>query len=173
MKNNTKATLAAFFVFGALTACNQKPNAAVNEATQATNEIVDTVENEVELGELSITNPRARALLGGQTTTAAFMKIENDGEADKLIGASSEGLTVELHSHAMVDGMMQMRQVEAIDVAANEGVELKSGSYHIMIFNAPPSMVAGSNLKLKLKFEKAGEVEVTVPVVQDVEATAH
>ncbi|KAF0096961.1 MAG: hypothetical protein FD163_1900 [Hyphomonadaceae bacterium] len=168
MKKSTKSIFAALMVIGTLAACNQKPNSTINAATQATNEIVDTSESEVELGDLSIANPRARALLGGQTTTAAFMDIENEGAADKLISASSEGLTAELHSHAMVDGMMQMRQVAAIEVPANGVAELKPGSFHIMLFNAPATMVAGSNFKLKLKFEKAGEVEIDVPVLQDV-----
>jgi hypothetical protein len=173
MKKSSRVTIAAFLAISVLSSCNQKSSLEVNAASQATNQIVDENESETRIGELVVSNPRARALLGGQTTTAAFMDIENEGAADRLVSASSDGMVVELHSHAMVDGMMQMRKVDAIEVLANEGVELKSGSYHIMLFNAPPSMVAGTNFKLKLKFERAGELELTVPVVQDVGDSAH
>ena len=47
---------------------------------------------------------------------AAFLTIRNTGPADRLLGAESGVARTELHTHLMQDGVMRMRQVEAIEV---------------------------------------------------------
>jgi copper(I)-binding protein len=64
----------------------------------------------------------------------------------------------------MVGDVMRMRQVEEIALPAGQTVELKPGGYHLMFVGLKAPLKAGDKFPLKLRFEKAGEVEVTVNV---------
>lgn len=111
-------------------------------------------------GSLSIGNATARFLIAGRPG-AIFLNIDNTGNADKLVAASSPmSQRVELHSHTMDNGVMKMRPVEVIDVPANAMTVLKSGGYHIMVFDVNKLPEKGSAVPLTLTFEKAGEVQV-------------
>ena len=52
----------------------------------------------------------------------------------------------------------------ALPVAANGSVELKPGSYHIMLIGLKKPLKAGETIPLTLDFEKAGKVSITVPI---------
>lgn len=118
----------------------------------------------VTAGNITISGVAARFLLEGRPG-AVFFTIDNKGEADRIVAASSP-LTdrVELHTHTMSDGVMKMRQIEAIDVAAGGKTELKSGGLHIMMFGVKPLPEKGSMVPLTLTFEKAGKVDVKAMV---------
>jgi len=94
-----------------------------------------------------------------------FMKIENKGSADQLISASSPAAgEVQLHEMAMDGNVMKMRQVKDIAVPAGGAVELKPGGLHLMFMNIKAPLTAGESVPVKLKFAKAGEVELKMPV---------
>lgn len=96
---------------------------------------------------------------------ALYMKIQNGGVADKLLKAESDAAeTVELHNVTNEGGMMQMRPVPAIDVAAGGAVELKPGGFHVMLIGLKQELKPGESVHLKLTFEKAGVVQVQAPV---------
>jgi copper(I)-binding protein len=116
------------------------------------------------VGDITVSGAMARFILAGRPG-AVFLTIENKGDADRLIAASSP-LTdrVELHTHLMVYGVMKMRQIEAIDVAASGTTELKSGGLHIMMFNVDPMPENDSMVPLTLTFEKAGNVDIQAMV---------
>jgi periplasmic copper chaperone A len=107
-----------------------------------------------------------RATAPGQQVAAGFMKIDNKGNvADQLLSASSPASgEVQLHEMAMDGNVMKMRQVKDIAVPANGSVELKPGGYHLMFMSLKGPFVAGQTVPVKLKFAKAGEVEVKLPV---------
>ena len=93
------------------------------------------------------------------------MKIENKGPADKLLSASSPvSKTMELHTMSMEGNVMKMREVKAIDIPANGKVELKPGGLHLMFIDLNSQLKPGVTVPVKLKFEKAGEVEVKFKV---------
>ena len=119
---------------------------------------------QVTAGDLTIFQPMARFMVAGRPG-AVFLTIENKGEADRLLSASSP-LTgrVELHTHTMDNGVMKMRQIEVIDIAANGKTELKSGGLHIMLFGIEQLPEKGSMVPLTLTFEKAGSVEIKAMV---------
>ncbi len=116
------------------------------------------------VGDISVSGATARFIIAGRPG-AVFLTIDNAGEADRLVAASSP-LTdrVELHTHLIEDGIMKMRQIEAIDVAANSKTELKSGGHHIMLFGVETLPEKGSMVPLSLTFEKAGTVDITAMV---------
>ncbi len=114
---------------------------------------------------IKIENAYTRATVPGQQVAGGFMKIENKGVADQLIAASSPVAgEVQLHEMAMDGNVMKMRQVKDIVVPAGGAVELKPGGLHLMFINIKAPLSAGETVPLKLKFAKAGDVEVKMPV---------
>ena len=117
------------------------------------------------VGGLEIDDAFTRATAPGQQVAGGFLKIENKGVADQLISASSPVAgEVQLHEMAMEGNVMKMRQVEDIAVPANGVVQLKPGGYHLMFLNLKGPFVVGESIPVKLKFAKAGDVEVKFPV---------
>ena len=116
-------------------------------------------------GAIKIENAYTRATVPGQQVAGGFMKIENKGTADQLISASSPAAgEVQLHEMAMDGNVMKMRQVKDIVLPAGGAVELKPGGLHLMFMNIKAPLAAGQTVPVKLKFAKAGEVEVKMPV---------
>jgi copper(I)-binding protein len=117
------------------------------------------------VGSIKIENGYTRATAPGQQVAGGFLKIENKGAADQLISASSPAAgEVQLHEMAMDGNVMRMRQVKDIALPANGAVELKPGGLHLMFMNIKAPLTAGEAVPVKLKFAKAGEVEVKLPV---------
>jgi copper(I)-binding protein len=120
---------------------------------------------EAKVGNIKIENAYTRSTVPGQQVAGGFMKIENKGGVDQLISASSPVAgEVQLHEMAMDGNVMKMRQVKDIVVPAGATVELKPGGLHLMFMNIKAPLAAGATVPVKLKFAKAGEVEVKMPV---------
>ena len=102
--------------------------------------------------------PTAR-VLGG------FMVIGNSSEKDDaLVAASSPDFNmIEMHKTELVDGVGKMIPQERIVVPAGGQVELKPGSYHLMLMMAKRSLKAGDSIKVELQFE-SGTQEIEMPV---------
>jgi periplasmic copper chaperone A len=115
---------------------------------------------------MQVSNPFARATPPAAKVAGAFMTIKNQGtEADRLVSASSPVASlVEIHEMTMDGGMMKMRAIKGIDVKPGATVELKPGSYHVMLEDLKQPLKQGEKIPLRLTFEKAGVVEVMVNV---------
>jgi copper(I)-binding protein len=123
------------------------------------------VSKKVDTNAIRIENAYAFATAPGQPAAAGFFKIENKGATDQLISASSSAAgEVQLHEMAMDGNVMKMRQLKDISVPASGSVELKPGGLHLMFMNLKAPFVAGQTVPVKLKFAKAGELEVNMPV---------
>ena len=123
------------------------------------------VAHSYKLGEIDIGHPYARPTREGQTVGGGYLKLANKGAVDRLVSASSPAAgTVEIHSMSMEGDVMKMRQVNAIELATGQTVELKPGGYHLMLMGLKAPLKAGDKFPLTLKFEKSGEVVVTVKV---------
>jgi periplasmic copper chaperone A len=131
-------------------------DAAPHEITQA-----------VEIGALKITGAWAKAMLPGQPVGGGYLTIENTGaEVDRLISiTSSTSPDVQIHEMKMEGDVMKMRALpDGLEIPAGGKVELKPGGYHLMFMAVPAPFKEGDMFKVTLKFEKAGEVEVALPV---------
>lgn len=120
----------------------------------------------VKAGAIEIDAAFARASPKVARAGAGFMVLKNTGtEADRLVAAQSDvARTTELHTHINDNGVMRMRQVEAIDVPAGETVNLQPGGLHVMFMNLNDPLVEGTSFPVTLRFERAGDVVVTIPV---------
>jgi len=99
-------------------------------------------------------------------TSAAYFTIDNrGGEFDRLIAARTEVAdVVELHLSSIEDGVMRMRQVEAIEVPAGGQVHLEPGGYHLMLIGLREDLEIGDLITITLEFEVAGEELIEVEV---------
>ena len=97
---------------------------------------------------------------------AAYVTLMNHaGEADKLLSASSPAAkTTEIHTTEMVDGVMKMKPAGVLEIPAMGTLEMKPGSYHVMLMGLVKPLKEGEQIEVTLTFEKAGELKVTVPV---------
>jgi len=126
---------------------------------------LSAVAHSYKLGEIDIGHPYARPTREGQMVGAGYLKLANKGPVDRLVAATSPAAgSVEIHSMSMEGDVMKMRQVDAIELATGQTVELKPGGYHLMLMGLKAPLKAGEKFPLTLKFEKAGEVVVTVNV---------
>jgi periplasmic copper chaperone A len=137
------------------------PNShAEDAASQATMQ-------ELTVGALKITGAWAKAMLPGQPVGGGYLTIENTGaEPDRLVSArASVTPDLQIHEMKMEGDVMKMRALpDGLDIPAGGKVELKPGGYHLMFMEVKTPFKQGDLLKVTLKFEKAGEVEVALPV---------
>ena len=128
-------------------------------------------------GQVEIDKAWARATAPGAEVAGGYMTIRNRGNApDRLVGASSPAAArVEMHVHVREGEVMKMRQVPAYEVPANGSFELKPGGAHLMFMRVTRPFKEGDKVPVKLRFEKAGEVnaEFHVGRLGDTAAPAH
>ena len=116
-------------------------------------------------GAVTIGHSYARATAAGQTVGGSYFKLQNKGGNDRLVAASAKvSASVEIHEMKMEGDVMRMRQVDGIALPAGQTVELRPGGLHLMIIGLKAPLKAGDKFPMKLRFEKAGEVEVMVNV---------
>jgi uncharacterized protein YcnI/copper(I)-binding protein len=119
------------------------------------------------IGDLQVKSAWARAMLPNQPAGGGYLTIVNNGgEADRLVGATSPSAgKVEIHSMEMKDGVMIMRPVEGgLEIPAGGTVELKPGGLHLMFMAVSAPFAEGGTVPVTLEFEKAGTVEIELPV---------
>ena len=124
-------------------------------------------EDPVGVGDLHILHPWARASAGQGKAGAAFMTIANTGHGDDRLVAVTAAVAkkAEIHETSMEDGVMKMRGLkDGLPIPAGGKVELKPMARHVMMMGITERLVEGETLVLTLTFEKAGSVEVAVPI---------
>jgi copper(I)-binding protein len=110
----------------------------------------------------------ARATVAGQQGTGAFMSI-TASEGLRLVGLSSPVAGVaEVHEMKMEGDVMKMRAIAGLDLPAGQTVQLKPGSYHLMLMDLKRPLVKDSTIPVTLRFQNAKGVEskfeLTLPV---------
>jgi periplasmic copper chaperone A len=122
---------------------------------------------EVKAGDLVITQAWSRATPNGAKIGGGYLTIENRGSApDRLIGGSTDAASkLEVHEMSMKDGVMTMRPLDdGLTIDPGKTVKLAPGGYHLMMFDLKNPLKQGETVPITLKFEKAGDVKVTLAV---------
>ena len=115
---------------------------------------------------LTVKDVWARDTIGSSTNAAVFMTISSQ-TPDRLVAASTpiakktDLMTMESGSDAM-----EMRYLNAIDIPAKTPVILNAGGLHVWLADLNQPLKAGTTFPLTLKFEKAGERQVTVSILE-------
>jgi len=122
---------------------------------------------EFKAGPIEIDNPWSQATPKGAKVAAGYLTIKNTGaDPDRLVSVTSPAAgKSEIHEMSMDKGVMKMRPVPGgIEIKPGETVELKPGSFHIMMMGLKQPILRGKPFKASLMFEKAGPVEVEFAV---------
>lgn len=121
----------------------------------------------VTVGDLTISGGFTRATLPNAPVGGGYLTITNNGdEADRLIAAASPfSPDVQIHEMAVVDDIMEMREIEGgLEIPAGETVSLAPGGLHLMFMHLAEPFVEGETVPVTLTFEEAGEVEIELTV---------
>ena len=122
---------------------------------------------DVNAGDLVITQAWSRATPGGAKIAGAYLTIENRGSTpDRLVGGSGTvAAKVEVHEMAMKNGVMTMRSLDkGLAIEPGKTVKLAPGGYHLMLFDLKNPLKQGDKVPLTLEFEKAGNVNLSFEV---------
>jgi periplasmic copper chaperone A len=127
--------------------------------------------HDFKLGPLRIDHPYATPTPTGATTAAAYLRmLRNTGDQpDRLIGAITPAARlVEIHRSVIdANNVMRMRAIDAVDLPAKSEQKLRhGGELHLMLIDLKAPLKNGDRFPMTLRFEKAGEREVTVHVQQ-------
>lgn len=103
---------------------------------------------------------------GGASTSAAFFVVVNEGDApDALVGAASDvARSVEVHETVMEGDVAKMRPVPRVEIPARGRVAFQPRGLHVMLIDLTRSLNVGDTFTLTLRFERSGEIPVTVAV---------
>lgn len=158
---------------GTLAACGDDKTATPAPSTSTPTATATAAATPVaKVGSLELYEPFGRGP-AAPPVAGVFVQIKNTGsEADNLISASTSAEltdTVELHTTVMENGSAEMKPVDKIEVAANGTTALAPGGFHIMLIDLKRALVVGETIDVTLKFEKAGEVTMSVPIVEYVD----
>jgi periplasmic copper chaperone A len=108
----------------------------------------------------------ARTGMMGGNSAAYMMLVNGTAQDDELIGASSTAANaVEVHLSQMgTDNVMQMIKQDAVEIPSRRILELKPGSFHIMLIGLKQDLNVDDSITLTLHFRNYGDVILTVPV---------
>ena len=120
------------------------------------------------MAQVTVKDPWIRATVPEQKTTGAFMQLTSGSDTRLIEARSAVAKTVEVHEMKMDGNIMKMNAVPALDLPAGKTVELKPGSYHVMLVDLKGQVKAGDSVPLTLVFEGKDKKRETV----DVKATA-
>lgn len=97
---------------------------------------------------------------------AAYMEIENDSPQDRQVVAMQckEFERAEFHRTVDKDGMASMEHQRVLHIAANSGLELRPGGYHIMLFNPARSFKAGDNTGCSMEFDDGTVIHLDLDI---------
>jgi copper(I)-binding protein len=144
--------------------------AACGSDTESVNTTVAADSSMPAKPEITVTGQWARQSPMATDMGAAYLTINTDID-DELIGAmvdTSIAMMTQVHETVMGEGdSMKMQEVEKIDVIAGTPTELKPGGYHVMLMQLVKPLELGTEISVTLKFAKAGDVVVTVPVLEE------
>lgn len=115
------------------------------------------------------TPPMAQQEQGGHggsalspNNSAVYVTVSNHGsEPDTLVSASTDiATTVELHQTVEKDGKMVMQPRPQFDIPAGETLDMKPGSYHIMLLGLKQALKPGDAVNVTLTFQQAGKMSM-------------
>jgi periplasmic copper chaperone A len=100
------------------------------------------------------------------TVMAGFMTIHNPDAGDaKIVAVQSEQFTeVQMHLSVEENGIAKMLPQKELIVPAKGSLQLKSGSYHLMLFNPVAPLKAGDKVKLTFRLDN----DSNLPVIAEV-----
>lgn len=147
---NSPATASA----GAAYLVIENPGTAADALLGASSPAAKTVEvhETVDMSSSAPSSSGMPAASGGMGSTAPSASGGMDSPMPAASGGTSSG------------PMMGMQKVDRVEIPAGGRLELKPGSYHIMLIGLTQDLKVGDRIEITLRFEKAGEITVSAEV---------
>jgi len=115
---------------------------------------------------VSVQDARANATPAGAGVAAVYLEL-TVAEADTLLSASTTVADhIEMHATTEDNGMMRMRQLPSVELAASQPFSFAPGGAHFMLMGLRQPLLAGMRFPMTLQLEHAGAVDVQVQVVE-------
>lgn len=126
-------------------------------------------------GDIQVDHPWSREAPPTATVIAGFFQLKNNSDVDDFLIEATTPIAdrVEIHTHEMSDGMMKMKQIDSVKIAAQKAEMFKPGGYHLMIFNPRQAYKAGDRFPMTLTFKHAGKIDVEMAVEKKGHVHAH
>ena len=120
---------------------------------------------------LEITTPWIREAPPTSRVLAAYMSINNPGDAAVTINAisSPDFESAELHRTVINEGVASMQHIKQLEVPANGDIMLEPGGLHLMLFNPKRMLAAGDTVTLTIHVTNGTCMTVSAPVVRKVD----
>jgi hypothetical protein len=117
-------------------------------------------------GELTVTGAWARPTPPGAGMGAIYLTIDNGStKSDRLLNLRTRvASAASVHRTEELDGIVRMREVAILHVAAGVRIEFRPGGHHVMLTGLGKPLVEGQVFFLELVFEVAGPRKVKVVV---------
>jgi periplasmic copper chaperone A len=116
---------------------------------------------------LEVSDGWARPSANGVDVAAGYLTIANGADADdRLVSISSPRAGgVEIHEMRMDGALMRMRALEGgLTIPAGETAFFESNGLHLMFTGVTQPFADGEEIPVRLTFERAGTVSLTLPV---------
>jgi len=121
-----------------------------------------------DLGSIHISQPWSRATPKGAAAGAGYMTLTNKGTAPDRVSCVSDDASAQcqIHTMTMENGVMKMRPAEGgLEIKPGESVALKPGGNHMMFLSLKHPLEQGQTVKVTLKFDHAGTIDLDCPVL--------
>jgi hypothetical protein len=104
--------------------------------------------------EVTAKNAWVRATVPAQKTTAAYVTIHSTDYARIVEVKTPAAGHAEIHESKMTGGVMRMDAMDDFLLLPGTSVELKPGSYHLMLMELAKPLTAGSKVPLTFVVEE-------------------
>jgi copper(I)-binding protein len=117
-------------------------------------------------GELTVTDAWVRLAPPNAPVMAGYLTLTTTSdESVSVTGASSSAFErVELHDMTHENGVMKMRKLDQIEIAAGGKVELAPGGMHLMLIGPKRAFAVGDSVEVTLRLCAAADEVVSFVV---------
>ncbi len=117
-------------------------------------------------GDLRVSDAWIREAPPGASVHAGFARLHNDGARElAIVNVESEAFSsVEMHEMSMAGGVMRMRPLAHVAIAADADHAFAPGEEHLMMFGAKRALKAGDRVTVTLILDDDQRVDVEFEV---------
>jgi copper(I)-binding protein len=117
---------------------------------------------------VTATGAWVRGTVPAQKSTGAFVTLQSSEEAKLVSVTTPAAASAEIHASQETGGVMHMHALDALALPAGRRVELRPGSFHIMLIGLTRALTAGEQVPLTFTIEdrqgRRTQVEVRAEV---------
>lgn len=114
--------------------------------------------------EVTVKDAWVRAAVQQQKATGAFLQIQSSADARLVEVQTSIASMTEIHEMKMDNNVMRMRELSYLDLPAGKLVELKPGSFHLMLMGVKTQIKSGDVIALTLIVENKDKKREVIEV---------